>query len=214
MKELKHPKRAADNAAVLIEQARAAGLTQIVAQIEPRRTRLLRLIGDAERYGPQSKMARDMRTEQHRLLSLEYDESTALLQKVLKGAAAAPYVPASHIDVVERVRYRIELLTQSPDGRLGPLAERAQRSLAAYETALFDYLRLSAKAQWLKNRAIYESQHLRRRCERAKATVLRALPAGSPAYQSLKKIPMRTRPTRWFDDLVTDTGVPMRSWSS
>ncbi len=214
MKQLKHAKRAVKNAAILIEQARAADLATVVLEIEPRRERVERLIAEAERCADRCQQARDIRNAQHQVLADAYAESSAALDKAVKASEAAPYLPAAHVDVAERMRFRVARLAQSTDERLRQVAAVCQRAWAAYDTALFEYLRASAKARWLRDRALAESQLLRRRCERHKFAVLRALPAGSAAYRALKRIPMRTRPVQWLDDLVTDTGVPLRSWSS
>jgi hypothetical protein len=192
---IRHAEHLADEAEDLAMTDLSARLRTLGAIVALDLERAVRILEDVE-------PARDARALAHQSLSSVYGEATLRLETSLPRGEVSRLSPGGHLDVVERVRYRLRRLEtrDDEDQVLIDVRTDLERALFAYDTTIDAYLLACAEAQATKDAVVVESQALRLELERAKHRLLAKAEAGSEAWKRIKRRPVRTKRARFIDD--------------
>lgn len=207
MRCLQHVAAAVRHAEHLADEADDLELTDLARRLRALAALVARDLDEAVRLLDDVEPAREARALAHDALSSVYGETTLRLDADLPKAQVALLSPGGHLDVVERVRYRLRRLEARGDD-IGVAAEvrtDLERALFAYDTTVDAYLMACAQAQAKKDAAVVESQALRLELEKAKHRLLAKAAAGSDAWKRIKRRPVRTKRARFVDHEVVRT---------
>ena len=198
IRALKHVAAALKHAELLADEAEDLGEMEITRRIRLWVSNLSLVLDDAESLYENIDPLREYRALAHDVLAAVYGDATLRLEQRLPVDAVAQLTPGGHLDVVERVRYRLRHLPQE-----GPaVAVRAQleTALATYDACVDMYLGTSSEAQAKKDAAVIRSQAMRIELERVKHALLLRAPPGSEAWKRIKARAVRTKRARWIDE--------------
>lgn len=201
MRSLHHVAAAIQHAEHLADEADDLGQADLARRLRALAGLVARDLEQAVRLLDDVEPARDARLLAHHSLAAVYGEATLRLDGALPKAHLALLTPGGHLDVVERVRYRLRRLDARADDE-GPAADvrdDLDRALHAYDTTVDAYLFACAEAQAKKDAVIVESQALRLELERAKHRLLTTAETGSDAWKRIKRRAVRTKRARFVD---------------
>ncbi len=197
---LRHVSSAVRHADALADEAQDLGCKEIAARLRERARSVSADLDAAIQAIEEIDPARAARERCHGVLTSVYADATLQLERVLPPEEASRLSPGGHLDVSERVRFR---LRRMPDDALDAVLDvkaLLDRALFTYDAAVDGYLAACADAQSKKDRAVIKSQALRVELERAKHTLLvRADPDGD-AWRRIKRRTVRTKRARWLDE--------------
>lgn len=194
---LKHVSSAIEDAERFAEEAEELGQLELAKGLSFRAHVLSQRLDEAllahEKIGP----AREMRLRAHLALSNQYAEMTWEIESQMPPARAARLNPGSHLDVVERARFRLRYMMEM-DKELAPLAAKLQAALRGYERAVDAYLMAAGESAYAKERALTDSQTFRLALEHTKLKLLNQAEVGSAAWKRIKRRTVRTKRARWL----------------
>jgi hypothetical protein len=197
---LRHVSNAVHQAEALAGEADDLGATQLALRLRASAaevaTELEAAVQAVDDVGPAS----EARKRTHEMLSVAYSEVTLRIEQATSPEDSSRLSPGGHLDVVERVRYRLRQLRDESSEELRDVRALLERALFAYDSSIDDYLMACAAAQTKKDCALVKSQALRIELERAKHGLLMHAPTGSDSYKRIKRLTVRTKRARWLDD--------------
>lgn len=198
LQALRHVETAIRHAESLAEEARDLGDTHLADRLEAGARDLSEELDAASAALDEVEPGREARQLAHRALQSLYDDVSLRLEERGDPRELARLTAGGYLDVSERVRFRLRRLDGEHDGELLLLRDELERGLLAYETCVDAYLLAAGRAQVMKDGAVARSQVFRLGLERAKTTLLRLAPAGSPTWQRIKRRAVRTKRPHWL----------------
>jgi hypothetical protein len=198
MEALRHASSAVRHAEALADEATDLGLAELAGTLRERAADIAARVERALEALDRVPDARADRQLAHGALQSLYDDVTSTIEGGLPRSQAARLLPAPHLDVAERARFRLRRL-QAPRGDLeSGVLHQLERGVAAYETVIDGYLLASARSRELSDDAVAGAQLLRIDLERAKRRLLTLAPVGSDAWRRIKRRAVRTKKPRWL----------------
>ena len=198
---LRHVSNAVHQAEALAGEAEDLGAHDLATRLRSRAAEVAADLEAAVQAVDDVSPASDARKRTHEMLSVAYSEVTLRIEQVTSPEDSSRLSPGGHLDVVERVRYRLRQLRHDNDSE-GIRDARAllERALFLYDASIDVYLMSCAAAQSKKDCALVKSQALRIELERAKHGLLVTAPPGSDIYKRIKRLTVRTKRARWLDE--------------
>lgn len=195
---LRHVETAICHAESLAEEASSLDAAHLARRLSEASSRLSEELAEAVALLDLIEPARDSRGLAHRSLQSLYNDITCQIEERGCPLTLARLTPGGHLDVVERMRYRVRRLSEADDPELLRMRDQIERALLAYETCVDAYLLTAGEAVMKRDGVIAKSQLLRVTLERAKCHLLTVAPAGSAQWQRIKRRAVRTKRPRWL----------------
>jgi hypothetical protein len=197
---LRHVSSAIRHAEALSDEAEDLRAPEIAARLRERARSVSSDLDVAVASIEEIEPSRQVRERCHGVLTSVYAEATLQLERTLPPEEASRLSPGGHLDVSERVRFRLRHIPDDAKDDVLDVKALLERALFAYDAAVDGYLSACADAQSKKDRVVVKSQALRMELERAKHQLLvRAEPA-SEAWRRIKGRTVRTKRARWLDE--------------
>jgi hypothetical protein len=196
LKSLRHVSAAIHHAELFADEAEDLGEKEVAVYLRERAAQLGAQLESALAAIDDVEPLRLARQRAHVTLAGAFHESTVTLERILPQDQVMRLLSGGHLDVVERVRFRLRNLPRDVDD-VRALLERA---LFAYDSAVDLYLLTCGEAQGRKERVIVESQALRLELERTKQRLLLRAGDDSAAYKRIKRRAVRTKRPRWVNE--------------
>ncbi len=198
---LRHVSNAVHQAEALAGEAEELGARELAARLRARAAEVAAELEAAVQAVDDVEPASEARKRTHEMLSVAYSEVTLRIEQATSPEDSSRLSPGGHLDVVERVRYRLRQLRDDCNSEeLRDARALLERALFTYDASIDVYLIACAAAQSKKDCALVKSQALRIELERAKHGLLVQAPAGSDVYKRIKRLTVRTKRARWLDE--------------
>jgi hypothetical protein len=196
---LRHVSNAVHQAEALAGEAEDLGSFELATRLRARAAEVATDLEAAVQAFDDVGPASDARKRTHEMLSVAYAEVTLRIEQATSPEDSSRLSPGGHLDVVERVRYRLRQLRDDSE-EIRDARALLERALFSYDASIDAYLIACASAQSKKDCALVKSQALRIELERAKHGLLVQAPAGSDVYKRIKRLTVRTKRARWLDE--------------
>ena len=205
---LRHVSSAVRHAEALADEAEDISAASLAARLRDRASEVAGDLEAAVSAIADVVPARHARIRCHVMLNAVHSEVTLRLEQLFDPEDASKLSPGGHLDVAERVRFRLRRLPPAsaaadqsdPSDPLLKVRVDLERALFLYDTTVDTYLLACALAQSKKDRAIIKSQALRLELERAKHALLVQTPVESDNHKRIKRRTVRTKRARWLDE--------------
>lgn len=187
-------------AELLADEAEELGSNRLSRRLRRRSQRLTAALDQALGSREAVEPARRRRQKAHAALATIFADTTLKLQERGPGIDVALVSNGPHLDVAERVRFRLRRLRDEPPNRsLDDVARVLADGLCEYEGSVDAYLVAAAEAAAAEEAAVLQSQAVRQYLERAKAHLLTRAEPGSDAFTRIRRRPVRTKRPLWLD---------------
>lgn len=185
-------------AEVLADEADDIGLDRLSRRLRRRAHRLSLALEAALSSNEEITRARGARQTAYAQLSSLHASSTHDLRGLLPASEPALCSQGPHLDVAERVRFRIRRLQTLQAPLTIDVLSELTAAIASYEQTVDTYLEVSARAQTCADEAIQLSQVVRRYLERAKAHLLARSHPESAIHDRIRRRRVRTKKATWL----------------
>jgi hypothetical protein len=196
---LRHVSSAVAHAEALADEADDLEVFDLAIRLRARAATVVQDLDEAVASIEAIEPLRVVRERSHDMLDVAYAACTLRIDQSLRPEDAARLSPGTHLDVVERVRFRLRHMPKSSEALLDART-LLERELFGYEDAVDAFLMGCAAAMAHKDRAVVRSQALRLELERAKHALLGRAEPQSDAWRRIKKRAVRTKRARWLDE--------------